>query len=232
MLNAHEPADGGHGLFIDLPPLRPAVVNATVLLLEAVIVPTALFALLLPLSGLTPALLGSLGWCWLTVAFRTVRRRRTPGTLMLTTSMFTARTAMALATSSAFVYLAQPVLGSLCMAAVFVGSAVIGRPLTLRLARDFVHVPAHLITRARVRRMFRDVAILWGLSRAVTALLSFQMLRLGTEQGLLARGVLSPLVTMLGVAVCAWWGWRSLRADGVRLRRHAPALASTGPAPA
>ena len=217
-----------HAMFIDLPPLRPALFNATVLLLESIIVPTALFAVLLPLAGLIAALLGSLAWCWGTVFVRLVRRRRTPGTLILSTSMFTARTAVALVTSSAFVYLAQPVLGSLCMAAVFVGSAVVGRPLTLRLARDFVHVPAHLVGRIRVRRMFRDVAILWGLSRVLTAVLSFQMLEVSTGQGLLARGIVSPLITLLAVGVCAWWGWRSLRADGVRLRlhRHATAAAS------
>ena len=224
MLSTHEASEHQHGLFIDLPPLRPALTNAALLLLEAIVVPTAIFAVLLPVAGLTWALLGSLGWCWATVALRMARRRGTPGTLLLTTSMFTARTVLALVTSSAFVYLAQPIVGSVCMAALFVGSAMAGRPLTLRLARDFVHVPAHLIDRARVRRMFRDVAILWGLSRVVTALLSFQMLRVGTDAGLFARGVVSPLVTVLAVAVCTWWGWRSLRADGVRLRVRPAAL--------
>lgn len=120
--------------------------------------------------------------------------------------------------SSAFVYLVQPVIGSVCMAALFLGSAALGRPVTMRLARDFVVLPAHVLGRRRVRRMFRDVAVLWGASRLLDAGLNFAFLRLGVDAGLLARGLLSPLITLGAVAACTFWGWRSLRSDGIRLR--------------
>ena len=94
----------------------------------------------------------------------------------------------------------------------------LGRPVTMRLARDFVALPSHLLRRWRVKRMFRDVAVIWGLSRVADAGISFGLLHIGITEGLFARGVLSPILTLLTVGVCAYWGWRSLRSDGIRLR--------------
>ena len=212
-------------LVIDLPPLRPALLNAAQLITETVLIPTALLAVLLHESGLLVAFAAALGWCYLAVAVRWVIGRRLPGTLMLYVGMLTGRASVALWMSSAVVFLLQPVLGSLFMAALFVGSAVLGRPVTVRLARDFVAVPAHILGRPRVRRMFRDVAVLWGLSRVLDAAMNYGFLRGGLDAGLLARGVLSPLLTALTIAVCTYWGWRCLRSDGIRLRRASASAA-------
>jgi hypothetical protein len=206
-------------LVIDLPPLRPALLGAGRLLAETVLVPTALFAIVLHTSGLRPAFAAALSWCYLIVIIRWATGRRMPGTLMLCVGMFTGRACVALWMSSALLFLLQPILGSLLMAALFVGSAVLGRPVTIRLARDFVAVPAHILSRWRVRRMFRNVAIIWGLSRVADAALNVGFLHHGVDAGLLARGVFSPLLTLLTVAVCAFWGWRALRSEGIRLRR-------------
>jgi hypothetical protein len=220
-------------LVIDLPPLRPVLLGAGRLMAESVLVPTALFALVLHTHGLRPAFAAALSWCYLSVVVRWVSGRRMPGTLMLCVGMFTGRALVALWMSSAVIFLLQPVLGSLLMAALFMGSAVLGRPVTVRLARDFVALPAHILSRRGVRRMFRDVAVLWGLSRVADAALNFVFLRSGIDSGLLARGVLSPLLTVLTVAACTYVGWRALRSEGILLRRtrlgQAPAAT---PAPA
>jgi hypothetical protein len=210
---------------VDLPPLRPALLGAGRLLAESVLVPTALFALVLHTSGLRPAFAAVLSWYYVTVMLRWVLGGRLPGTLMLCVGMFTGRACIALWMSSALVFLMQPVLGSLFMAALFVGSAVLGRPVTVRLARDFVSLPAHILGRRGVRRMFRDVAVLWGLSRVADAALNFVFLHRGIDYGLLARGVFSPLLTILTVAACSYLGWRALRSEGIRLRRARPAPA-------
>jgi hypothetical protein len=214
-------------IIVELPPLRPALLGAARLLAETVLIPTALLAILLHVSGLVVAFAAALGWVYLTVAVRWFAGRRMPGTLMLCVTMLTGRACIALWLSSAVVYLIQPVVGSIFMAAIFMGSAILGRPLTLRLARDFVHLPKHVLDRHRVQKMFRDVAILWGLSRIVDAAVNFGFLRIGVDTGLLARGVISPVLTVLTVAVCAYWGKRCLHLDGIRLRRHRVA-----PAPA
>lgn len=215
-----------HHIIVDLPPLRPTILGAARLIAETVLVPTALLAILLHVSGLVVAFAAALGWCYLTVAVRWFAGRRMPATLMLCATMLTGRACVALWLSSAAVYLVQPILGSICMAALFMGSAFLGRPVTMRLARDFVKLPAHVLDRDRVRKMFRDVAILWGLSRIVDAAMSLGFLRGGVDAGLLARGVVSPILTVLTVAVCAYWGKRCLHLDGIRLRRHGLASSS------
>jgi hypothetical protein len=212
-------------IIVELPPLRPTLLGAARLLTETVLIPTALLAILLHVSGLVVAFAAALGWVYLTVAVRWFAGRRMPGTLMLCATMLTGRACLALWLSSAVVYLIQPVLGSIFMAVLFMGSAILGRPLTLRLARDFVHLPKHVLDRHRVQKMFRDVAILWGVSRIVDAAMNFGFLRIGLDTGLLARGVISPVLTVLTVAVCAYWGKRCLHLDGIRLRRHRPATA-------
>jgi hypothetical protein len=204
---------------VDLPPLRPALIGGARLLFETAIIPTVLFGLVLHFSGLRPAFAAALGWCYLATMARWIAGRRLPGTLMLCVGVFTGRALAALWMSSALLFLMQPVLGSLLMAALFVGSALLGRPLTVRLARDFVALPAHVLHRIGVRRMFRDIALLWGASRVVDAVVNVLFLHRGIDAGLLARGLFSPLFTVLTIAVCAYWGVRALRAEGIQLRR-------------
>jgi hypothetical protein len=213
---------------VDLPPLRPALLGGARLLIETAVIPTVLFGLVLHFSGLRPAFAAALGWCYLVTMARWVTGRRLPGTLMLCVGVFTGRALAALWMSSALLFLMQPVLGSLLMAALFVGSALLGRPVTMRLARDFVTLPSHVLHRIGVRRMFRDIALLWGASRVVDAAVNVLFLHRGIDAGLLARGVFSPLFTVLTIAVCAYWGVRALRAEGIRLRRCGTSAEPTG----
>jgi hypothetical protein len=215
----------GADMVLYLPPMRRAILSAVRLAIETMVVPTVLLAVLLHTAGLVPGLLGALGWCYLCVLVRWLRCRRMPGTLVLSAGVFTSRTCVALATSSVSLFLFQPILGSCAMAALFVGSALIRRPVTARLARDFIHLPAHITRMPRVQRMFRDVALLWGLSRLADAGMNLGMLHHSADTDLLARGLLSPILTAASVLVCAAWGWRCMRASGVRLQRARPAAA-------
>ena len=95
--------------------------------------------------------------------------RRVPGTLLLGSAALAVKATVALASGSILVYLLQPVLGSVVMAVLFLGSAAFGRPITMRLARDFVHVPAHILDKRGVRRMFTEVAVIWGFSGSSTS---------------------------------------------------------------
>ena len=204
---AHQPPE----VVIELGALRPALLRAARLFLETVLVPTALLFVLLHTVGLVAGLSAVLGWCVLTVAIRWISGRHLPGTLLLCAGMLCARATIALLLSSALVYLLQPVAGSIVMAALFLGSAAIGRPITMRLARDFVALPAHLFHHRGVRRMFTQVALLWGIGRVLDAGMSLGALHWGLDAGLLSRGVFSGVLTTITVAVCTVWGWRCLR---------------------
>ncbi|WP_019814791.1 DUF3159 domain-containing protein [Saccharomonospora saliphila] len=198
-------------LVIEIPHLRATVSRAIVLALETAIVPTLLFMLLLNFTGLVPAVAGVLGWSAFVIGMRRLMRRDVPHTLLLSTGMLVSRALVALITSSAVVYVLQPVAGSILMFLLFVGSAVLGKPITERLARDFIHLPAELCTHRTVRRVFVNVALMWGGSRLLDAAMTLGFLRWSLDAGLLSRGVLSGLLTALTIAVCAGHGWRSLR---------------------
>jgi hypothetical protein len=206
--------------------LRATIVRAGRLLLEAVIVPTVLLAILLHVIGTTRSILVAVGWTALAIAFRWYADRRLPGTLLLGSAALAVKATVALASGSILIYLLQPVLGSVVMALLFLGSAAFGRPITLRLARDFVHVPADILDKRGVRRMFTEVAVIWGFSRIVDVALNLGFLHRGVDAGLWARGLLSPLLTVLAVAVCTAWGWRSLRRNGISLK-----ISAAGPPP-
>jgi hypothetical protein len=212
-------------LAIHLPPLRPAARNAARLLTEATLVPSALFALLIHTSGLVSGIAAAVGWCWLVVLVRARSGRRLPGMLVLSACLFTARSCVALATSSAFLYVLQPALASIVTALLFLGTSLVGRPLTARLAQDFIHVPAHLLARPRVRRMFRDVGILWGLSRVADAAMTYGFLRRGVDAGIAGRALVSPVLLAITIGLCFLWGRRCLRNDGIRLKRAQAAAA-------
>jgi len=205
-------------LVVEIHGVRRTVLHALRLFGETVVVPTLLITLLLPLTNLFVALGAALGWCYLAVLIRWARGHRMPGTMMLCVSMLSGKAALALATGSAFVYLLQPALGSGLMALLFVGSALLGRPVTMRLARDFVHLPTHVLSRRPVRMVFIQVALLWGLGRLVDAVMSVVFLHWSVGAGLLSRGVLSPVLTVLTVAACTCWGWRAMRRAGIRFR--------------
>jgi hypothetical protein len=220
------PAAAPPEVIIELGALRPALLRAGRMFLETAAIPTLLLFTLLHTVGLVAGLSAVLGWCVLTVGVRWISGRRLPGTLVLCAGMLCTRACVALILSSALVYLLQPVAGSIVMAVLFLGSAALGRPITIRLARDFVALPAHLFHHPGVRRMFTQVALLWGAGRLIDAGMSIGFLHWSLDAGLLSRGVFSGLLTATMIVVCAGWGWRCLRRlPGITLRLRAPLAA-------
>lgn len=214
---------------IELGDLRPTLVRGVRLLLETVVVPTLLLYCFMLTVGAFDGLLAVLGWCVLTVAVRVSTVRRVPGTILLVLTMLAARAAIALALSSVYVFLLQPIAGSMLMAVLFIGSALIGRPITMRLAQDFVHLPERLVGDARVRRMFVQVSLLWGLSRLLDAGMSLGVLHFGLAAGVFSRGVFSGMLTAMSIGACAYFGWSRLhRIEGVRVRFNPRGLPTPG----
>jgi hypothetical protein len=207
----HVPSAPDPHLTVEITQVASTLRRAALMLVETVVIPTALLALLLHYVGLVAGLCAVLGWSALVVGGRCLLRRHLPGTLLLCTGMLCGRACLALVTSSAVVFVLQPALGSLLTCIVFVGSAALGRPITVRLARDFVQLPVELFARRGVHRVFVQLALLWGLSRLVDAAMTVGFLHWGIEAGLLSRGVLSSLLTALTVLACTTYGWRKFR---------------------
>jgi intracellular septation protein A len=168
-------------------------------LLIACVVPAVLFYTTFALAGVWTAILVALGWSYGAIAFRALTGRRTSGLLLLTALLITARTALALATDSTFVYFLQPIVSDGVVATAFLLSLVTARPMVARLAGDFYPMDHELAMRPRVRRLFRHLTVLWALLGLGKAMLTLWLL----QSQSLATFVLVKSVTVLAVNLTA-----------------------------
>ena len=168
-------------------------------LLIACVIPAVLFYTTFSLAGVWTAIMVALAWSYGAIAFRALTGRRTSGLLLLTALLITARTALALATDSTFVYFLQPIISDGIVATAFLLSLVTARPMVARLAGDFYPMSHELAIRPRVRRLFRNLTVLWavlGLGKATLTMWLLQTQSLETF-------VLVKSVSMLMINVLA-----------------------------
>jgi uncharacterized membrane protein len=208
---------GGH---FEIPRFRTVAPHAGRHLLEATIIPLALFYGAVTLFGTLTALLVALGWSYLAIARRVILGRRVSGLLVLGSFGLTARTLVAIATGSTFLYFLQPTLTNVLVAAAFLLSIPAGSPMTERLAADFCPLPDALLSDPLVRRFFRRLTLLWAgvllanASIAVALLVSQPM-----TTYLWTKPLASWLVTGAAIGVSVLWFKRVHR-------RTAPAVAA------
>ncbi len=205
-----------HG--IEMPALRTMLGRIGLQVIEATVVPALLFWAVLHLSGLVSALLVALGWCYLSIARRLLSGTALPAVLLVAALLFTTRTGIALAFHSTFVYLLTPTLNAFVLALAFLGSAVLGRPLTERFARDFVGLPPAVTALAKVQRVLRHLCGVWAVANIINGWVALQLLVAQRYDAvMLARSVLTPVLTSVAVACCVLMGRRALRAEGIHL---------------
>jgi hypothetical protein len=195
-----------HSAVFEIPSLRQLARHALPSLLEATAVPMALFYCVLPTLGLWPAISSSLLWSYAAVGRRLMTGRRVPGVLILAVALATARTAMAAASHSPFLYFLQPVLATALVGLTFLGSAALGRPLTERLAADLIPFPDGFLARPPVRRFFTGIAVLWGINQLANAGVTLWLL---THEPLgvfvVAHNLASWTLAGLSIAVSTLW---------------------------
>lgn len=218
---------------IVLPPIRSLLSHAGRHLVEAVAIPLASFYILFTLCGLGWALLAALAWSYGAIAVRVLRRRRVPAVLVLGTALFTVRCFIALMTSSAFLYFLQPTLGTYLVAALFLVSVPLGKPLTEKLAHDFCPLPDGLASRKVMQRFFLRLSLMWALVYLVNATATLWLLLTQPTSRFILMKSFSPLLTGAAILVSYLWFRVSMRAENVVVRwggervERAPAV--TGP---
>ena len=185
-----------------IPRLTALARHATPHILEATLIPLALFYGGLRLVGLWGALIAALLWSYSSLLRRLLMRRRVPGMLLLGIVGLTARTGLALATGSAFLYFLQPTLGTGLVATIFIGSTVLGRPLAMKLANDFMPLPESLLAHAGVRRFFHRISLLWaGVFLANAGISLWLLVSQSLATFLWTRTVTSAVLTAAAVAI-------------------------------
>ncbi len=181
------------------PDLLTVVRRVSMSLLVAVVVPAALFYGVFAVAGVWSAIVAALAWSYGAIAWRALTGRRTSGLLILTAALLTGRTALSFVADSAWLYFLQPIITDGAVAGLFLLSLATARPMVARLAGDFYPMDHELALRPAVRRLFRNLTLLWALLGLVKA---STMLWLLQSQSL-ATFVLVKSIAMLSVNVAA-----------------------------
>jgi intracellular septation protein A len=209
---------------VHLPPVWSLVRHGGVRVAEATLVPLGLFYVLLQFVGLRWALVAALGWSYLAIAVRLLRRERVSALLLIGAAMLTIRSAVSFATGSAFFYFLQPTLGNFVVGMLFLLSVPLGRPLAGRLAEDLCPLPAHVLNRRAVRAFFTRITVLWALVNIANGSTALWALLSSSLNGVLVARTLGSL-TIVAAAIYLSYIWfrRSLRTEGLTLHWGAPA---------
>lgn len=197
-------------------------------LLEASLIPTALFYCCLVLAGLGAAFAAALLWTYAALVCRLIRRRPVPPLLVLGVVGITVRTTIAVLSGSSFIYFAQPIAGSLVMAGIFLVSVVIGRPMVERLALEFWPLTPEMLARPAVSHLLRGLTFLWaGVNLAIGATMLTMLLYLPLATFVAVKQVVSLVITGTGVAVTIDRSVRTARREGFMAPRPGEVVATT-----
>ena len=187
--------------------------------LEASLVPAALFLGCLTWGSLGLAYASALAWTYGCLARRLVTGRRVSGVLVLASVGVTVRTALAVASGSSFVYFLQPIVGTVVTAGVFLGSIAVGRPLIAKLAHDFWPITPEQAAAPRVQALMRGLTVLWAGVNLATATTTFVLLStLDTAAFVAAKQASGLAITSSAIVITVAWSHRVAVAEGVLTR--------------
>lgn len=196
---------------VELGTRRGALRRGTLLVLETVLVPMGLLLLGLTLGGPTAAFALVLGWRAGLPLLRLLLGVRVPMAVWLSSGLFALRVAPAWLAASMTVYLWQPIVISVVLGVFFLVSGLIGHPVTLRLAGDVVRLPQEFVTDPRVRRIFGEVAVIWGTVHVLCGAMGAVLMQLPTSTAVVAQGCLGVVNTVGSTVGAIGWGVHRLR---------------------
>ena len=185
-------------------------------LIEATVVPAVLFYVCLVWFGLGAAYFAPLAWTYGALARRLLRHHAVPPILILGIIGITVRTIVAALSHSSFIYFLQPILGTVAMGCVFLISVVVGRPLIGSLANEFWPVPEDVASRPRVRRLFRNLTLMWaGINLATAAVTLGLLVTLPLGAFLALKQILGLSITVGAVFITISFSLRTARHEGL-----------------
>lgn len=203
---------------LELPSLGAMARRTVPHLLEATILPALLFYVVLVRFGAGAAMVATLAWSYTALIRRLLRRDRVPVILLLGVGGLTARTLVGVLSGSAAMYFVQPVVTTGVMAAVFLGSLAVRRPVVAALALDFCPVGPEITARPGVRRLFRRLTALWAGVHVATGTATLALLvTLPLPSFVLVKTVVCLSITAAGAVATVAMALRTVRAEGLVL---------------
>jgi hypothetical protein len=207
------------GPVFEIPHPRALTRHALPHIVEATLVPLAVFYVAMWALGMWGALVAALAWSYGALLRRAMTGRRIPGILAIGSMLLTARTLVAIASGSVFIYFLQPTLGTVALAGAFLLSVPAGRPLAGRLAADFLPLDPDTMARPYMRRFFVRVSLLWAFVQLGNAAVTVWLLvSQPVATFVVAKTFVSMAATGTAIALSALWFWRSMRGVGVHVR--------------
>ena len=205
---------------VALPRLRAIARHAVPNLIECTLVPTLIFSVMLQVSGLVAASVAALGWSYAMLGRRLLSKRRVPGLLLLTSLGLSVRTAVVVASGSAFVYFLQPIAATAAVGLTFLASSATRNPMVDRLAKDFCPLTPDIAGRRRVKVLFRRLTVLWaGVNLLNASITCWLLLTQSVAVFVAIKSLAAMFVTWSAVAVTVLWALRVARQEGLRTRR-------------
>ena len=190
--------------------------------LTASVLPMALFYLVMSYSDLHTAILATVGWYYLGLVLRVLRKRPVIGAAALGAGLMTVRAVVAFWSGSTFLFFLQPVAGTIATATMIAVTAMAGRPLIERLFHDFVPMPPALSERLHAGKYFRHASMLWSVAYLLNAFGTVWLLSNASLSGfLLLKTLLSPLLTGATVGASYLMFRRTRASEGVHVRWRA-----------
>jgi hypothetical protein len=206
---------------IHLPPWRDLLRRSAENVLEATLVPMALFYLFMGTVGIRWGMIAGLCWFYAAIIRRKTSGQRMSGLLVMAAVLLTARTAIAFMTGSTFIYFLQPTLGTFLVSGLFLISVPLGKPLAERLAHDFCALPDALMSNVRVKRFFYRISLLWAFTYLVNGTTMMYLLtQRSLSTYLMFRSFVSLTLMVTAITVSCLYFFHSLRDEGIVLRWH------------
>jgi hypothetical protein len=186
--------------------------------LEATLVPAAIFLAVVTTLGPVWAMLAVLVWGYGAIARRVFRGEAIPAILSLATLGLTIKTLVGLTSGSTFAYFVQPVATTVILAGVFLVSVLIGRPMIAHLAHDFCPIAPDVARQAPIARLFSGLTVLWAVVHLLIAAATFAMLvSLPVATFVALKTATSVSISAAAVVVTVVWALRIARDENLVL---------------
>lgn len=216
-LAVSDSADAGSVLHMPSP--RLVLRHALPVVLESVVAPLIAYYLVMVVAGFRGALLGALGWSYLLVLRRLVRRERVSTLMILGTALLTLRTGISFATGSAFLYFIQPTASAFLAAILLLCSALLGRPFTQRFTHDFCPLSPEFLARPNTHRFFVRVSFLWAAAMTLNGVVVLVLLLVASSNAFaIERSAITVSLTFFAIFLSVVWFTRTMRRDGIAVR--------------
>jgi hypothetical protein len=178
--------------------------------IEASLVPSAMFLSVRAAFGATTAMVAVLVWGYTAILRRVLRGKEVPSVLVLAMFGLTVKTLVGVVSGSTFAYFLQPVATTVAVGGLFLGSVLIGRPLIARIAHDFCPISPEVASRPSVVRLFGGLTMLWATVQLVNAGATLGMLfGLPTTLFVVLKPAASLLISAAAVTITVCWALRT-----------------------